>query len=325
MVARVLIASAISFHLSIACLFAQQSQATTSPRERLQQYVTQLQASPSDDALRTKIIQLALSLDPRPAVPQDAAIDAAKGKTIFASATTPDDMKAAAAAFAQASNEAPWVPDYYYNEGLALEKAKQYDGAISALNFYLLAAPNAADAADVRGKIEGIRYDEQKLAADQQADMEHRAERFVGRWGDNTGRFVLEIRLNSIKPVLYQDGSPSGDYEAAYSVIPPPSGPFPCNGCSATVDYELLNHPSFTMYHNSDKTQDRLAILIVADIQMSVGPLREFVDHYLLNASFDSIRLIGEKQDIYKEGRTSSDIRNQEGKITNTNVTLYRQ
>lgn len=156
---------------------AQQAAPSLSPREQLQQYVTQLRASSSDDALRTKTIQLALTLDPKPAVPDDAAVDAAKAKTIFASASSSDDMKAAAAAFAQAAQLAPWVPEYYYNEGLALEKAKQYDDAIHALNFYLLAAPKAADAADVRGKIEGIKYEKESTArqAQQQAEQEAQA------------------------------------------------------------------------------------------------------------------------------------------------------
>ncbi|HEV2135785.1 MAG TPA: hypothetical protein VGR47_16225 [Terracidiphilus sp.] len=152
------------------CLCYLHSQSPPISREQLQQYVAQLQANPTDDALRTKIIQLALTLDPKPAATQDAAVDAAKGKTIFASAGSTDDMKAAAAAFAQASLLAPWMPDYYYNEGLAFEKAKQFDDAIHALNFYLLAAPNAADAADVRGKIEGIKYEKESSARQEQAE-----------------------------------------------------------------------------------------------------------------------------------------------------------
>lgn len=149
----------------------------SSPRQQLKQCVADLQKNPSDDSLREKIIKLALTLDPKPAVADDAAVDAAEAKTIFASASSSDDMKAAAAAFAQAAQLAPWVPEYYYNEGLSLEKAKQYDDAIHALNFYLLAAPKAADAADVRGKIEGIKYEKESTArqAQQQAEQEAQA------------------------------------------------------------------------------------------------------------------------------------------------------
>jgi cytochrome c6 len=141
-----------------------QESAAPSSREQLSQYVAQLQKNPSDDDLRGKIIKLALTLDPKPAIPDDAAVAAAKGKTIFTNASSPDDLKAAAAAYADASNLAPWVPDYYYNEGLALEKAGQFDDAITALNVYLMAAPDASDTNDVRGRIEGIKYEKEKAA-----------------------------------------------------------------------------------------------------------------------------------------------------------------
>lgn len=168
---------------------AQQPQSTATPREQLQQYVTQLQANPSDDALRTKIIQLALTLDPKPKIPEEATVADGKAKTIFSHATSPDDLKAAAAAFAQASLLAPWVPDYYFNEGAALEKAGQFEDAVRALNYYLLAAPNAPDAGEVRGKIEGIKYEEQKAARQvaeektrRQEAAEAQQQAFIGKW-----------------------------------------------------------------------------------------------------------------------------------------------
>jgi len=43
-----------------------------SPREQLKQMVEQLQQSPSDNALREKIIKLAQELRPAPAVPEEA-------------------------------------------------------------------------------------------------------------------------------------------------------------------------------------------------------------------------------------------------------------
>jgi ankyrin repeat protein len=127
-------------------------------------YCSDAQRNPDDSDLRQQIIKLALTLDPKPTVPDAAAVAAAKGKTIFTNASSPDDLKAAAAAYADASVLAPWVADYYYNEGLALETAKQYDDAIHVLNFYLIAAPSASDANDVRGRIEGIKYEKEKAA-----------------------------------------------------------------------------------------------------------------------------------------------------------------
>lgn len=141
---------------------AQAGQPQQGPRGQLAQYVAELRKSPSD-ALREKTIKLALTLDPKPAIPEDAVVAAAKGKTIFEHAAetgSKDDLKAAAGAFANASALAPWVPDYYFNQGSALEKGGQLDDAVRAFNFYLMAAPNAPDASDVRGRIQGILYDE---------------------------------------------------------------------------------------------------------------------------------------------------------------------
>ncbi len=202
-----------------------QQPANLSPREQLQQYVTQLQASPSDDALRTKIIQLALTLDPKPAVPEEAAVADGKAKTIFSHATSPDDLKAAAAAFAQASLLAPWVPDYYFNEGAALEKAGQFDDAIRAFSFYLLAAPNASDAGEVKGKIEGIKFEEQK-SAQQKAEQAARAQeiarenarKFAGRWHWlGSGRPFSDVALT-----IEIEGS-SGSYTCSVDPSSPPS------------------------------------------------------------------------------------------------------
>lgn len=149
--------------------------ANASVREQFQQFVTQLQANPSDDALRTKIIQLVLTFDPKPAVPPESQVADGKAKTLFAHASSPEDMKAAAATFGQASLLAPWVSAYYFNQAAALDKAGDSDGVIRALNFYLLAAPNAADAEEVRGRIEGIKYAEEqnkKICADMAADVD---------------------------------------------------------------------------------------------------------------------------------------------------------
>ncbi len=159
-------------------------------RAQLAQLVTQLQSDPSDDALREQIIQLALKLHPKPAVPAEAIEAAAKGKVIFDSITTPADAKAAATAYAQASLLAPWVPQFYYNQGVALEKAGQFDDAVHALNLYLTAAPNASDADAVRGRIDAIGYEKQKeaqatqRAAQQQMEAAQAkfAQEFGGKW-----------------------------------------------------------------------------------------------------------------------------------------------
>ena len=133
-------------------------------RQEFEQYIAELQKNPSDDALREKIIKLALTLEPMPMVPQDAEAANGKAKTIFAHASTPDDLKAATAEFARASQLAPWVAGFYFNAGEAYEQASQLDEAVKALKFYLMAAPNAPDAGEVRGRIEGLRFEKDKSA-----------------------------------------------------------------------------------------------------------------------------------------------------------------
>lgn len=130
-----------------------QTPSPTGPREQLKQYVDQLQRSPSDDGLRTKLIQLALSIAPRPD-PPDAAIEASgRGKFLLDHAKTPADFAAGAAEFAQASRLAPWFPAYYFNQGVLLGKAERYPEAIKALRWYLVADPTADDRATVIERI----------------------------------------------------------------------------------------------------------------------------------------------------------------------------
>lgn len=170
--------------LLIVAISSIPAQQTPSPREQLAQYVADLQKNPSDDVLREKIIKLALTLEPKPAVPDEAVVAAAKGKTIFTHAAktgSKDDLKAAADAFAKASLLAPWVPDYYFNQSSTFEKAGLYDDAIRALNLYLMAAPNASDASDVRGKIEGIKYEKESTAKEGQQAAERQAEDLAER------------------------------------------------------------------------------------------------------------------------------------------------
>lgn len=152
-----------------------QSSTSPTPREQLQQYVTQLQANPSDDALRTKIIALALTLDPKPANPPDLPETIGAATYAFKSARSDTDMMNAADLYTKASLEAPWQADLYYDEGLALEKAKRLDEAVKAFQFYLLAAPNADDADDVKEKIGALKYQvsQQQQQEQQQAAQAH--------------------------------------------------------------------------------------------------------------------------------------------------------
>ena len=57
--------------LALAIFTSMASAQAQSPREQLQQMVEQLQKSPTDNALREKIIKLAQNIKPTPAVPEE--------------------------------------------------------------------------------------------------------------------------------------------------------------------------------------------------------------------------------------------------------------
>jgi tetratricopeptide (TPR) repeat protein len=89
-----------------------------------------------------------------------------EGRAEFAikSAKTEADFLDAAKEYEKALLIAPWVPAYYFNQGIAFEKAGKLKEAKQSFETYLLAAPNAQDARDVRKRIAGLEYAIEKLA-----------------------------------------------------------------------------------------------------------------------------------------------------------------
>jgi hypothetical protein len=72
-----------TFLALIASAYAQ------TPCEELQQMVEQLQKIPSDNALREKIIKLAIELKPAPAIPEEAREPFVMGATVLKKASDP--------------------------------------------------------------------------------------------------------------------------------------------------------------------------------------------------------------------------------------------
>ena len=64
---------------------------------------------------------------------------------------------------------APWVADYYFDQGVAYQKARHSDDAIAAFNLYLMAEPDAADVEQVRERIGGLKYAKEKTGDEQRA------------------------------------------------------------------------------------------------------------------------------------------------------------
>lgn len=110
----------------------------------------------AETAVREKVIRLTLGMNPPPAVPEEALRHRNKGEAFIKHAKGPEDITAAVAELEQASLAAPWWPDGYSNLALAREQAQDYDGAISSLRLFLLAAPASPDIETVKAKLDEL-------------------------------------------------------------------------------------------------------------------------------------------------------------------------
>lgn len=121
-----------------------------SPREQLNQMVEQLQKTPSDNALREKIIKLAAGIKPMPIIPPEAKRPFVMAATYQKEAKKPSDFALAIAAYQDALKIVPWWGDAYYNLSVSLESAGRLEEAKDALALYLLTKPSDAEEAQNR-------------------------------------------------------------------------------------------------------------------------------------------------------------------------------
>lgn len=128
--------------------------------EALRHYVSVIarapRGSPPDARLREKIIRLALSMDPRPALPEEAVRRSNRGQAYVKKAEDASGYGPAIEELEQAVIIAPWWAEGYFNLGLMQEKGKDYAGAMRNLKLYLAAVPKATDAALVKKKIDEL-------------------------------------------------------------------------------------------------------------------------------------------------------------------------
>ena len=147
--------------LLVLSVFASHAQ---TPQTTLNQYISDLQKNPSDNALREKIIKHVQAMKPAPAIPEEAERYMARGAAAVKGAKTEKDFQDAAAEFEKASLAAPWLAAAYYNLGITQDKAGKYREAIQSLKLYLLAAPEASDAKAVKTLVYEIEYRQEKTA-----------------------------------------------------------------------------------------------------------------------------------------------------------------
>lgn len=134
------------------------------PQETLNQYISDLQKNPNDNLLREKIIKHVQTMEPKPAVPEEAERFMARGSAAIKNAKDINDFKDAVKEFGKAALASPWLASVYYNLGIAQDKAGMYVDAIKSLKLYLLANPNASDAKAVKNLIYEIEYKQEKAS-----------------------------------------------------------------------------------------------------------------------------------------------------------------
>jgi len=161
-------------------------------RQALNHYVAAIQSATEggskDLELREKIIKLAQTIQPSPAVSEEAERHMSRGRAAVEMASKPEDFQDAIKEFRKALVLAPWLGDAYYNLGVIQEKAGYYKDAIRSFKLYLLAAPSAADVREVRQRIYGLEYKAEKHWEEERAkEAKLREERsickaLVGVW-----------------------------------------------------------------------------------------------------------------------------------------------
>jgi tetratricopeptide (TPR) repeat protein len=189
----------------VAALAPFMAQAATF-QETLNQYISDLQKNPSDYALREKIIRHVQTMTPAPAIPLEAEKFEGRAEFAIKNAKTEADFLDAAKEYEKAVLITPWVPVYYFNQGIAYEKAGKLKEAKRSFEFYLLATPNAQDAREVRKRIAGLEYamekavkesSPQEVAAKQQKEYEEWSRKIDGRryrLTQSSSPTVLEVR-----------------------------------------------------------------------------------------------------------------------------------
>jgi hypothetical protein len=162
------------------------------------------------------------------------------------------------------------VPAYYFNQGIAHEKAGKLREAKQSFEFYLLAAPNAQDAREVRKRIAGLEFamekaaketSSQAMAAKKQKEYEDWLRKIDGRRYTNSGDIPGTAGVLDVKgKVLIK-----GVWAETWSTIHGPRGytehhRYDINGRTATsqVMSAPAPHGSLQIFYTISEDGDRI-------------------------------------------------------------------
>ncbi len=150
--------------------FAVQAQVAT-PQNTLNQYIVELQKNPNDNALREKIIRLARTIKPPPAITEDARRYLIQGGAYVKSAKSQKGYELAVKEYEKVLLIAPWWPEAYNNYSVALELAGRFDEAVKALNLYILTNPGVKETRYAQDRIYEIDA-KNKLAQEEKKELD---------------------------------------------------------------------------------------------------------------------------------------------------------
>ena len=193
---------------------------SATPQQTLNQYVTDLQSNPGDVALRQKIIALARTMRPAPAIPPSAHQDYVMAVTFVESAKDNTGYEHAIDHFKSALLAAPWWMDAYRKLADAQKAAGHYDDAIATLNLYLLGKP--ADASDAQDEIYKLMALKQAAADDQarkQQEEQQRQMEAQQRQAEEQRRQREEQQRQIEEQQRAYEASPEGRWQALLKKI----------------------------------------------------------------------------------------------------------
>jgi tetratricopeptide (TPR) repeat protein len=145
----------------LTCAPPAQAQST---QETLTQYIADLRKNPTDTALREKIINHVKTMNPAPALPEEARRYFIEGNALVKAAKDQRGYGLAVDAYRECLLIAPWWGEAYNNYAIGLELANQFDNAVNALKLYIASNPGEVEARKAQDKIYEIGA-KKKLAA----------------------------------------------------------------------------------------------------------------------------------------------------------------
>lgn len=198
------------------------------PRAQLQQMVGQLQKTPTDNALREKIIKLAATIKPAPAIPEEARRAFVRGNATMSEAKTPEEYARADQLYTEALSIAPWWGDPYFNLAKAHELRQEYDPAILGLRYFLLTGISGKDARQAQDQIYVLEEKRDRQAKIDETSKREEAQKLQRQtWAKDLARWMTEnygrSLLSKVQHCFYctDEDARGSNWTYAEALLPP--------------------------------------------------------------------------------------------------------